>query len=137
MKTVFADTSYWIAFLNEDDDLYEIAIQTTEKLFPMQIVTSEMILSELLNHVSKKGENFRNAAANFINQLNEDPTVVITPQTSQLFTSAFQLYAQRQDKVWSHTDCSSFCIMEELGIIEALTYDKHFEQAGFVALLRS
>jgi predicted nucleic acid-binding protein len=137
MRTVFADTSYWIAFLNEDDDLYEIAIQTTEKLFPVQIVTSEMILSELLNHVSKKGENFRNAAVNFINQLNADPTVVITPQTSQLFTSAFQLYAQRQDKAWSHTDCSSFCIMEELGITEALTYDQHFEQAGFVALLRS
>jgi uncharacterized protein len=54
MITVFADTSYWIAFLNEDDDLYEIAIQTTETLFPMQIVTSEMVLSELLNHVSKK-----------------------------------------------------------------------------------
>ncbi|MEI6429633.1 MAG: PIN domain-containing protein [Pseudanabaena sp. ELA607] len=137
MKTVFADTSYWIAFLNEDDDLYEIAIQTTEKLFPMQIVTSEMILSELLNHVSKKGKNFRNAAVNFINQLNEEPNVVITPQTSPLFTIAFQLYAQRQDKAWSHTDCSSFCIMEELGITEALTYDKHFEQAGFVALLRS
>ena len=136
MITVFADTSYWIAFLNEDDDLYEIAIKTTEKLFPMQIITSEMVLSELLNHVSKKGENFRNAAVNFINQLNEDPNVVIMPQTSQLFTSAFQLYAQRQDKAWSHTDCSSFCIMEELGITEALTYDKHFEQAGFVALLR-
>jgi uncharacterized protein len=137
MKPVFADTSYWIAFLNEDDDLYEIAIQITEKLFPMQIVTSEMILSELLNHVSKKGNNFRNAAVNFINQLNGDPNVVITPQTSPLFISAFQLYAQRQDKAWSHTDCSSFCIMEELGVTEALTYDKHFEQAGFVALLRN
>lgn len=137
MITVFADTSYWIAFLNEDDDLYEIAIQTTETLFPMQIVTSKMVLSELLNHVSKKGNNFRNAAVNFINQLNEDPNVVITSQTSQLFTSAFQLYSQRQDKAWSHTDCSSFCIMEELGVTEALTYDKHFEQAGFVALLRS
>jgi uncharacterized protein len=108
MITVFADTSYWIAFLNEDDDLYEIAIQTTEKLFPMQIITSKMVLSELLNHVSKKGNNFRNAAVNFINQLNEDPNVVITPQTSQLFTSAFQLYAQRQDKAWSHTDCYHF-----------------------------
>lgn len=137
MKTVFADTSYWIAFLNEDDDLYEIAIKTTEKLFPMQIVTSEMVLSELLNHVSKKGENFRNAAVNFIHQLTEDTNVEIIPQTSQLFTSAFRLYAERQDKAWSHTDCSSFCIMEELGITEALTYDKHFEQVGFVALLRS
>jgi predicted nucleic acid-binding protein len=61
----------------------------------------------------------------------------VVPITSQLFANAFQLYAQRQDKAWSHTDCSSFCIMQELGIIEALTYDKHFEQVGFVALLRN
>jgi len=137
VKTVFADTCYWIAFLNEDDDLYEIAIRTTQTLFPIQIVTSEMILSELLNHVSKKGENFRKAAATFIRQLDEDENVVIIPQTSKLFLNAFELYIQRQDKAWSHTDCSSFCIMEELGILESFTYDKHFEQAGFIALLRA
>jgi predicted nucleic acid-binding protein len=63
--------------------------------------------------------------------------VTIIPQTSKLFLNAFELYTQRQDKAWSHTDCSSFCIMEELGISESLTYDKHFEQAGFIALLRN
>jgi predicted nucleic acid-binding protein len=34
------------------------------------------------------------------------------------------------------TDCSSFLIMWQYGIDAALTYDKHFEQAGFDALLR-
>ena len=32
--------------------------------------------------------------------------------------------------------CVSFKIMEQMGIYEALAYDKHFEQAGFRALLR-
>ena len=46
------------------------------------------------------------------------------------------LYKKRPDKEWSITDCVSFKIMEEYGITEALAYDKHFEQVGFIALLR-
>ncbi len=34
------------------------------------------------------------------------------------------------------TDCASFLVMEKRGIAEALAYDRDFEQAGFVALLR-
>ena len=46
------------------------------------------------------------------------------------------LYADRLDQRWSVTDCSSFLIMEERGITDALAYDRDFEQAGFRALLR-
>jgi predicted nucleic acid-binding protein len=46
------------------------------------------------------------------------------------------LYASRFDKAWSLTDCISFVVMEQQGIREALTGDHHFEQAGFVALLK-
>lgn len=40
------------------------------------------------------------------------------------------------DKDWSLTDCISFVVMKDLKITEALTGDHHFEQAGFVALLK-
>ena len=46
------------------------------------------------------------------------------------------LHAQRPDKSWSLTDCISFEVMKHLDILEALTEDHHFEQAGFRALLR-
>jgi len=45
------------------------------------------------------------------------------------------LYQNRPDKNWSLTDCISFVVMQEHGITEALTADRHFEQAGFVPLL--
>lgn len=47
-----------------------------------------------------------------------------------------QLYTQRPDKDWSLTDCISFVVMKQHGLTEALTADRHFEQAGFKALLR-
>jgi predicted nucleic acid-binding protein len=34
-------------------------------------------------------------------------------------------------------DATSFIIMEQLGLQEALTTDHHFEQAGFIRLLTS
>lgn len=137
MRKIFVDTSYWIAVLNPTDSLHDFANNLTLTLFPSKLVTSELILNELLNHYSGSGSQFRETTVNLIRQIQEDENMEVVPIMSQLFANAFQLYAQRQDKAWSHTDCSSFCIMEELGITEALTYDKHFEQAGFVALLRS
>ena len=38
--------------------------------------------------------------------------------------------------LWNVTDCASFLIMEERGITKALTHDRDFVQAGFLALLR-
>lgn len=35
------------------------------------------------------------------------------------------------DKSFSFTDCTSFVLMRELGIRQALTLDRHFAQAGF------
>ena len=57
-------------------------------------------------------------------------------QTDALFQNALELYDQRLDQAWSHTDCTSFQIMQQQNILEAIAYDKHFEQSGFIALLR-
>ena len=39
------------------------------------------------------------------------------------------------DKEWGITDCISFVVMQDLGLVEALTTDEHFKQAGFRSLL--
>lgn len=39
------------------------------------------------------------------------------------------------DKGWGLVDCASFVIMTGRGISEALTNDRHFQQAGFPRLL--
>ncbi len=136
MRIVFADTGYWIALIYQNDDLHNIAIQLTAKIMPAKIVTTEMVLAELLNAFSGRGKPLREAAINLIESLINDPAVEVIPQTAQLFSDALKLYSQRLDQAWSHTDCASFCIMRERNILEALAYDRHFEQAGFVALLR-
>ncbi len=71
----------------------------------------------------------------FDRALRSDPTVTIIPSSTELFAAGVELYATRPDKEWSLTDCISFVVMEREGLTDALTGDRHFEQAGFKVLL--
>jgi predicted nucleic acid-binding protein len=57
--------------------------------------------------------------------------------SEDIFDQGLSLYKERQDKGWGLTDCISFVVMRERAITEALAADRHFEQAGFKALLRT
>ncbi len=137
MRVVFADTGYWVAFLNPHDDLHDKALNLSKVVQPAHIVTTEMVLVEVLNDFSDRGEYFRQSAVNLIRMLYQHPNTTVIPQTSVQFQSALTLYEQRPDKEWSQTDCVSFKIMEEQSIVDAFAYDKHFAQAGFIALMRN
>ncbi len=65
-----------------------------------------------------------------------NPQVTVAPMNRRAFTRSLALYKARPDKGYSLTDCSSMLLMRERRVSEALTTDRHFEQEGFVALLR-
>jgi len=135
MKKVFADTDYWVAILNFHEQLHAKARAVSLKAND-RIVTSEMVLTELLAFYSAKGEQLRDGAATFVERMRQSPNVTIVPQSSAQFQEALAVYKQYRDKQWSLTDCASILIMREESITEVLSNDQHFEQAGFHALLR-
>lgn len=53
-----------------------------------------------------------------------------------LHRSALALLQSRPDKTYSLCDAVSFVLMRHYNITEALTTDRHFEQEGFVRLLK-
>jgi uncharacterized protein len=107
MKKLFADTGYWIALLNRTDDLHSKAKSVTKSLITsLQIVTSEVIFTELLNAFSKQGNLFRKTAVDLIHQSLNNPNIEVVSQTRDLFINALELYNQRPDQAWSHTDCT-------------------------------
>lgn len=136
MRAVFADTGYWVALVNPRDDLHQRAIQRSQSLGPAFIVTSDAVLTELLNGFAHRGPQLRRAAADLVDQLKRNRNCEVVPWTASLFHAGLLFYKQRGDKDWSFTDCTSFVIMREKGIAESLAHDQHFEQAGFRALLR-
>jgi predicted nucleic acid-binding protein len=53
---------------------------------------------------------------------------------SRLFEQGWQLFQRYDDKSYSLTDCISFEVMRRFNLTVALTFDHHFNQAGFMVL---
>jgi predicted nucleic acid-binding protein len=137
MNAVFADTFYWIAFTNAQDDAHEKAKEFTLSAKPGAIYTTEEVLTEYLNYFAGWGPRFRGYAATNVQNMRGNQTVHIIPQTAASFEAGVTLYRARLDKGYSLTDCISMYTMKNVGLAEVLTNDVHFEQEGFRALLRA
>ena len=134
MKTVFADTFYFLALLNSTDQAHGKAVAFTSTN-PLRIVTTEWVLTELADGLARSPRG-RTEFLGTLADLQADPDATIVLCEHALLVEGIQLYGQRADKEWSLTDCVTFVVMTKQGIGEALTGDRHFEQAGFVALLK-
>lgn len=136
MNRIFADACYWIALLHRNDQLHNVAVAAQEKFKGAQVITTDEVLSEVLNFFSGHGQLMRVAAAQVVEALRKDTRVVVVEQSRTTFDSGLSRYKRFVDKEWSLADCVSFELMARDSIKEALTDDHHFEQAGFVACLR-
>ena len=132
MKLVFADTGFYIAFVNPRDLLHPRS-QDFSRRFTGRLLTTEYVLIEVGNFLSRSRD--REPFVGLTRSLRSDPNTIIVPGDHVLYEQGLNLYAQRMDKEWSLTDCISFVVMKQYGITDALTGDHHFEQAGFRILL--
>ena len=98
-----------------------------------RIITTEFILLELGNACAQAGD--RADFLTLLEGLRASPRMEIVPLSRQLLQRGLDLFAKRGDKDWSLTDCISFVVMQDFNIHSALTGDRHFQQAGFEALL--
>lgn len=132
----FVDTVCWIALLNQDDQMHESADREYKLLMKSgcYFVTTTSILNETANALSTP--RFRLAVVEFYRRLQMSARVEIIFVDPLLWSRGWELYEQRPDKAWSLTDCISIVVMQEQGLKDVLTNDKHFQQAGLQALLR-
>ncbi len=135
MKTVFADTSYWVAVINPLDQWAEAAQQATAELGQASILTSVLVLVEVLNFFSSRGPKLIRTAADVVAQIvSPNGTGVIETSVEDL-SAAIAMYRKRCDQGYSLTDCASMHIMHRFHINNALTSDEHFTREGLRALM--
>ena len=79
----------------------------------------------------------RKPALDFVDEMEAGLAVDVVYVDKALHDEGLNLLRNRLDKSWSLFDAVSFTLMQQHSITEALTTDHHFEQAGFVRLLKS
>ena len=132
--TVFADTFYWVAVLSPHDPFHARALSWGRNAGTVRLVTTDEVLTEVLNWFSGAGPYWRGKAATSVHNVRNDPNVDVLPQTRADFDAALALYESRPDKGYSLTDCRSMVALRTLGVTEVLTNDHHFTQEGFTIL---
>lgn len=137
MKSVFADTHYWLALANPRDQWHEPAKRAKAALGTALLVTTDEVLGEFLTGMSRGGPELRQAAVAMVRKILANPNIRVLPQTRDSFLRALKRYEARRDKAYSLADCASMNAMDGEGIREILTHDHHFEQEGFAVLIKA
>jgi uncharacterized protein len=134
-RRAFLDTNGWLALLNSSDALHSTAAEAWTSLLDRgySVFLTDWIIAETGNGLARTSA--RAQFARSVDILRSSPRCHLIPISEQLFQRALDLYASRIDKTWGLVDCASFLLMQDEGIHEAFTNDRHFGQAGFKCLL--
>jgi predicted nucleic acid-binding protein len=130
---VFVDTLFVVALINQRDAYHDEAVRLADLMEGQSLVTTDAVLLEIGNALAR---NFRREAIEVIDSFLTSKEVEIIRMTPALFSKAYSIYKQHRDKEWGLVDCVSFAVMRSAGVESALTFDQHFIQAGFSALMR-
>jgi predicted nucleic acid-binding protein len=134
VKALFVDTTGWMACADAADHAHGRARAARDKALEAGalLVTTDYVVDETLTLIRMRLGLA--AAEKWWTQVDASARVRwqwIGPEHSE---KARSLFFRQRDKGYSFTDCTSFVVMRERRLKEALTTDRHFRQAGFKAV---
>jgi predicted nucleic acid-binding protein len=130
---ILVDSGFLIALAQPRDALHARAMRWSQGISESFLV-SEYVALETMNRLSEPADRPRAHA--LLAHVLARRLCEFVHGSPALWEAGLALHRDREDKAWSLTDCISFHLMSSRGIAQALAFDEHFEQAGFVALLR-
>jgi predicted nucleic acid-binding protein len=133
---LFIDTSGFFALLVQQDPQHAAAVKALQRAQEgrRRLITTDYVLDETATLLKARGEG--KLVAPLFDRVFLSAACRIEWTDEGRFRSVRAFFLKHADQAWSFTDCLSFCVMREARMREAMTTDKHFEQAGFKALLK-
>lgn len=136
---IFVDTSGW-ASLFVSTELYHYQSSQYFAQFRQEkqtMITSNYVIAELVALFNSPMKLPRDQLFQYVEAIKTASYVELIYVNPDIDELAWELLKNRTDKNWSLVDATSFIIMQQLNIQIALTTDHHFEQAGFIRLLKN
>jgi predicted nucleic acid-binding protein len=130
---LFLDTSGLLCMFDKADLRHQIAYDYFRQA--KFLLTSNYVLAEFVPLVTSR-KLHRTSSLFFLKNLVLLPRLTLVWIDEVKHQMAMKIIENRLDKNYSLCDAVSFVLMRERGITESLTTDKHFEQEGFVRLLK-
>jgi uncharacterized protein len=134
---VFADTSSLYALVDRRDRHHDKAKKAVEGLVRGggRLVTTDYVVAETLNLANAR--RGKHVGIRLLDLLDSSSGISVEWIGPERFSAARAFFRRHADHAYSFTDCTSFVVMRELRLRDALTSDAHFSEAGFRALLAS
>ena len=134
-REVFVDTSGLYALVDRKDSHHAAARAVVERLLRSgrRLVATDYVLAETVNLANARSGT--HVAIRVLDLIEQSAGIRIEWIGTSRFDSTKAFFRKHADHKYSFTDCTSFIVMRELKLSQALTTDHHFSQAGFDALL--
>ncbi|TAN45594.1 MAG: PIN domain-containing protein [Nitrospirae bacterium] len=137
MNKVFLDTSVVVTFFDKGDPLHDeskrMLLDISRK--KIRLISTDYVLDECITTIlAKIGHKIAVESVELI--LNSNLISMIWLDEPMLM-KAWEYFKKHSDKGYSFTDCTSFVLMKEMKIDRCLSFDRHFEQAGFKNFCKS
>lgn len=121
---MLVDTGAWYAVADSSDRHHPAARQFYLEQAPLgSLVTSDLIVAETWALLS--AHLGRTAALTFWATLRDTRIPIVTIDPVDL-ESAWHIVHSFPDQAFSFVDCTTFAVMQRLGIDEAFAFDSHF-----------
>jgi predicted nucleic acid-binding protein len=130
---VLLDTSGLLSYLDAGDRFHSKAVRLFQSA--QERLTHSYVLAELVALCQARGLNLGKTLP-FMAELLNSPEAEIVWVQEGLHRNALALLQTRRDKSYSLCDAVGFVLMRRRKLNEALTTDHHFEQEGFLRLLK-
>ncbi len=133
---VFLDTSGFYALVDRRDGHHAAAAQAAARVARAgrRLLVTDYVVCESVNLANARGGS--RLGARVLELLEQSVALRLEWIGEARFTATGAFFRKHADHGYSFTDCTSFVVMAELELREALTSDRHFLEAGFAALLK-
>jgi uncharacterized protein len=134
-REIFVDTSGLYALVDRKDAHHPAARSVVERLVRAgrRLLATDYVVAETVNLANARSG--ARVAIRVLDLLEQSAGIRIEWIGTARFDATKTFFRKNADHAYSLTDCTSFVVMRELKLTQALTSDRHFIQAGFEALL--
>jgi predicted nucleic acid-binding protein len=132
---IFVDTGAWVA-LSVPGDRHGTAARALYADVARGVygrpVTTDFVLDEAATLIRMATDV--EIAVRFVRTVLGSSSVTVVWIDPERFVASLERLEGHADKRWSFTDCTSFAVMDDLGIDAAFAFDRNFEEAGLTRL---